>query len=130
MDSFEYLYGREQQLDQIKQAMFSPGRHIVIYRDRGVGKTSLARTAAFQHHPSAGEPIIVACGTGTTFVTLMNDVACQLAARRSHKHIKETTITAFGFGGVKVERTVETVQQSNQGPGHKFGNRCLKTLIG
>src|SRR5690349_21737323 len=47
IESFEHLYGREKQLEQIKQAMFSPGRHVFIYGDRGVGKTSLARTAAF-----------------------------------------------------------------------------------
>lgn len=50
VDSFEHLYGRERQLEQIQQAMFSPGRHVFIYGDRGVGKTSLARTAAFQHN--------------------------------------------------------------------------------
>src|SRR5208282_6571100 len=39
VDSFEHLYGRERQLEQIKQAMYSPGRHVFVYGDRGVGKT-------------------------------------------------------------------------------------------
>jgi MoxR-like ATPase len=90
IESFEHLYGRERQLEQIKQAMFSPGRHVFIYGDRGVGKTSLARTAAFEHHPTDhGEPIAVACGTGTTFITLMGDIVSQLANRRGISPAKE-----------------------------------------
>jgi energy-coupling factor transporter ATP-binding protein EcfA2 len=107
VDSFEHLYGRERQLEQIKQAMFSPGRHVFIYGDRGVGKTSLARTAAFQHHPSDGEPICVACGTGTTFVSLISDIVAQFASRKGIAPAKTTTKTSVGIKGAGFEHTVE-----------------------
>jgi Cdc6-like AAA superfamily ATPase len=108
IESFEHLYGREKQLEQIKQALFSPGRHVFIYGDRGVGKTSLARTAAFQHHPSGqGEPVSVACGTGTTFISLMGDIIGQLANRHGIAPTKDTTRTSLGFKGASIERTVE-----------------------
>lgn len=38
----EKLFGREHQLETIQLALKSPGRHVFIYGDRGVGKTSLA----------------------------------------------------------------------------------------
>jgi uncharacterized protein len=57
------LYGRENALKQIERALNSQGRHVFIYGDRGVGKTSLARTAAFIHNSSDEAPIYVACGS-------------------------------------------------------------------
>ncbi len=127
IESYEHLYGREQQLDQIKQAMFSPGRHVFIYGDRGVGKTSLARTAAFSYHPSSeGEPIAVACGTGTTFITLMSDIVAQLASRRGIAPSKDTTKTSFGVRGAGFERTVE--RQSGRLPEIRDINTAVEAL--
>ncbi|HTE15969.1 MAG TPA: ATP-binding protein [Burkholderiales bacterium] len=126
IESFEHLYGRERQLDQIKQAMYSPGRHVFIYGDRGVGKTSLARTAAFQHHPSDGEPIAVACGTGTTFVSLMNDIIANIAHHKGVAQAKDTTKTSFGIKGASVERTVE--RQTGRLPEVKDINTAIENL--
>jgi uncharacterized protein len=42
----ELLHGRAKQLEEIRRALYSPGRQIFIYGHRGVGKTSLAQTAA------------------------------------------------------------------------------------
>lgn len=42
----ERLFGREKTLQTIDRAFASPGRQIFIFGDRGVGKTSLALTAA------------------------------------------------------------------------------------
>lgn len=39
----EKLFGWEKQLETIQLALHSPGRHVFIYGDRGVGKTSLAQ---------------------------------------------------------------------------------------
>jgi uncharacterized protein len=47
--SAEFLRGRDKKLEDIRRAVIQPGRHIFIYGDRGVGKTSLAQTAAFEH---------------------------------------------------------------------------------
>src|SRR4051794_10617154 len=45
----QYLRGRQAKLTQIDRAFNSPGKHVFIYGDRGVGKTSLALTAAVLH---------------------------------------------------------------------------------
>jgi hypothetical protein len=81
VESIEHLFDRERQLNRIEEAMSSPGRHVFVYGDRGAGKTSLARTAAFKHHPSAGEPIYSACGKQTPFVAIVRDIVTQLDDR-------------------------------------------------
>lgn len=107
IDSFEHLYGREQQLEQIKQAFYSLGRHIFIYGDRGVGKTSLAKTAAYRHNPSSGEPIFSACGIGTTFVSILSDIVSQLITKNGILEGREVTKTSLGFKGASIEKTTE-----------------------
>jgi MoxR-like ATPase len=52
IESPELLKGRDDQLREIRRAWYQGGRQIFIYGFRGVGKTSLAQTAAFQHQSS------------------------------------------------------------------------------
>jgi hypothetical protein len=47
--SSEFLRGR----------VLQPGRHIFIHGDRGVGKTSLAQTAAIENQTSGAQPIFM-----------------------------------------------------------------------
>jgi GAF domain-containing protein len=49
------------------QAFSSPGRQIFIFGDRGVGKTSLALTAAYVHTGIENSPIYVMCGKTNNF---------------------------------------------------------------
>jgi archaellum biogenesis ATPase FlaH len=74
IQSEEHLYGRDAQIQRIKEALYSPGRTIFIYGDRGVGKTSLAQTIAFAHQSSAHDPIIKACSSRTTFGELVLNI--------------------------------------------------------
>jgi len=58
--------GREKTLT-IDRAFSSPGRQVFIYGDRGVGKTSLAQTAANLHTGVENLPIYVMCGRTNNF---------------------------------------------------------------
>jgi hypothetical protein len=75
IQSEEHLYGRDTQIQRIKEALYSPGRTIFIYGDRGVGKTSLAQTVAFAHQSSKHNPILKACSSRTTFGGLILQIA-------------------------------------------------------
>lgn len=75
----ELLRGREQNLEEIRQAFVQNGRQVFIYGDRGVGKTSLAQTAAYEHVSSSDKPIFLSCRG--TFVSIINDLISQLAGR-------------------------------------------------
>ena len=72
--SAEFLRGREGVLKDIRRHLSTKGRHVFIYGDRGVGKTSLAHTAAIQFHPSDSDPIRVAGAEGETFETIISSV--------------------------------------------------------
>lgn len=70
----ELLLGREKNLEIISRAFNNPGRHVFVYGDRGVGKTSLAHTAAFVEQSSDSDPILVGCDDNTTFSSLARDI--------------------------------------------------------
>jgi hypothetical protein len=70
----ELLKGRDDQLREIRKAWYQSGRQIFIYGYRGVGKTSLAQTAAHQHQSSEGLPIRVICEQDTTFNRILRDI--------------------------------------------------------
>jgi hypothetical protein len=72
ISSPEHLKGREKVLRQIDRSFNSPGKHIFIYGDRGVGKTSLAQTAAFIQQSADNRPILVTCG-GSSFLSTVRD---------------------------------------------------------
>lgn len=91
----EHLRGRDTKLTQIDRALNSPGRHIFIFGDRGVGKTSLAQSAAVLHQSSDNEPIVVACDGQAGFFRLVQDIArnClpaqeQIKAKTSERKFK------------------------------------------
>lgn len=116
IDSFEHLVGRSRQRESIEEAFTLPGRHVFIYGDRGAGKTSLAQTVAFEHNPSTSSPVFVACGSETTFASIVKDIASQLIGR-SRLDGTETTegLSASALGATasgslkKMERTLDVI---------------------
>jgi Cdc6-like AAA superfamily ATPase len=70
----EKLFGRTKNLTAIDRALSSPGRQIFIHGDRGVGKTSLALTAAFLHTDSHVAPIQVMCGRYSSFADVIQAI--------------------------------------------------------
>jgi archaellum biogenesis ATPase FlaH len=78
VQSEEHLYGREAQIQRIKEALYSPGRTVFIYGDRGVGKTSLAQTVAYAQQSSDQNPVIKACSSSTTFGGLILHIADEI----------------------------------------------------
>lgn len=104
----ELLRGRSDQLDQIRKALVAPGRNVFVYGQRGVGKTSLAQTAAYLHQSSDGDPIVVGCDSGSEFSTLTQGISSRLLGRVPVPRRKATKYGA-GFEGLSFEmaRAVE-----------------------
>jgi len=61
------LFGRDKALQTIDRAFHSSSRQIFIFGDRGVGKTSLAQTAAYLHTGAENPPTYVMCGSTNNF---------------------------------------------------------------
>ncbi len=74
----EFLRGREKKLEDIRRSLVATGRHIFVYGDRGVGKTSLAQTAAYQHQSADQQPVLLTCDPSTGFYRLAHDLAVAL----------------------------------------------------
>lgn len=75
IQTIEQLFGREKELDRIEKALYAPGRHIFIYGDRGVGKSSLAATAATQYQSVDAPYLDVSCAPDTTLNALVANIA-------------------------------------------------------
>lgn len=74
IESFERLKGRDDLFRNLTNALESPGRHAFIYGMRGVGKTSLAHTAAFKVQSAHGTPIIVSCDNRSNFENICESI--------------------------------------------------------
>jgi MoxR-like ATPase len=47
IDASEFLFGRDRQYEAMRAALYAPGRHSFIFGNRGVGKSSLAHSLAY-----------------------------------------------------------------------------------
>jgi Cdc6-like AAA superfamily ATPase len=87
----DMLFGREAQLDRTITSLDTPGRSVFIYGERGVGKTSLAQTAAYMVNSSDSDPVFLSCSPEVTFSKLAIQVARRLAAIPVQKTRKRST---------------------------------------
>ncbi len=102
ISSPQHLKGREKVLRQIDRSFNSPGKHIFIYGDRGVGKTSLAQTAAFLQQSADSSPILVTCGGSPFLGTVRDAVRSALPAgdtifQKKLEHKLKAGVGGFGY---------------------------------
>ena len=99
--SIQHLKGRDQQLEEIERALYAAGRHIFIYGDRGVGKSSLAATAAYQYQSADAEPIFVSGSPDETFQSIIANIAVQALGRSKHENTKSQELASIEFRGMR-----------------------------
>lgn len=99
--SIEHLKGRDDKLLDIKRTLFSAGRHVFIYGDRGVGKSSLAATAAAQYQTSDAEPIFVGGAPDETFNSIIANIALQALKRKKYETVKAQRTLSMEWRGLK-----------------------------
>jgi hypothetical protein len=92
IDSLEHLKGREAQVSQILRNLDSPGRQVFIFGDRGVGKTSLAKTTALMAPGYNFDPVYVACDREGNFFQLAAAIIDELAGRMDQS-VEKTAAT-------------------------------------
>ena len=75
IDKFSLFAGRQEQVEEIVHAINQTGQHVVIFGERGVGKTSLTRVLVellFQAGIDVISPKNVNCDKNDTFATVWN----------------------------------------------------------
>jgi energy-coupling factor transporter ATP-binding protein EcfA2 len=82
VDDQELFAGRNHELFSVIEAMQSAGQHAVIYGERGVGKTSLARVAMQMAHEQSGLLAVrVNCDGNDTYDSLWGKVLDEIQIR-------------------------------------------------
>ena len=111
IQTIEHLHGRAKELDLIEKALFAPGRHVFIYGDRGVGKSSLAATAAHQYQSADARYIDVGCGPDATLPSVIANIALQALDESRTKTRKETQKAGISWRFLNLERSAEEVSR-------------------
>ena len=91
-DSF---FGREAEKDRVVQALHSPGQHIVIYGERGAGKTSLARVSTIGY-----SRVDVFCERESSFSKLARDVILKYQSENPAKLVFDALNNRVSINGV------------------------------
>lgn len=81
-DAFQ---GRTQELARVSDAVSSPGLHVVIYGERGAGKTSLANVATASHRR-----VRLFCQKTSTFNLLMRDILVEYGRAHEQRIVFDT----------------------------------------
>lgn len=116
IDSPELLQGRTVILRDIGRTLHSPGMHVFIHGERGIGKTSIALTAAKSF--MRADPPYVGCDERSTFDGLVGDIC---AALLHQKYLEGGGRDVRGTAGInvglfKVEGTAMTDTAKMQVP--------------
>ncbi|MGO9237899.1 MAG: AAA family ATPase [Methylocella sp.] len=117
LTSEEFLRGREDQLSGIKRALYQSGRHVLIHGLRGVGKSSLAQTAAYSLSLGA-DPIILGCDGKSSFGRVMREMYDEAVSKNPlvEKKVKESG-GGFSLFGVNFGEKTTTQEMAASEPG-------------
>lgn len=107
IQSEEQLFGRDDELDRIKKALYISGRHVFIFGDRGVGKSSLAATAANLYQSCDSEYIDIGCGPDSTLFSIVANIAYQAISSSRLTKSKITTTAGVDFKFLRLTQAHE-----------------------
>ena len=92
--------GRINEVQQILSTLNTPGQHVLLFGERGVGKSSLANIASNKLIKIAGKELVVKrCSKSDSFSTIFEDVLLKCGVDISISTKNNTSSVTFnGFG--------------------------------
>ena len=111
--SAQHLHGRDNNLRQARTALRTEGTQVFIFGERGVGKTSLAKTLLQERVPDHARDLLIACEKNSTFNSIISAIAKRilpiLKSNSSQSNFK-AAFQAFGFS-VEYNKVWEVANQ-------------------
>lgn len=107
IDDETHLKGRSEQLNNVSQAIYAAGRHVFVFGERGVGKTSLAKTAGRRAASTTDCFKQIGCSSDSTFDDILRLVIEVFDGSRL-KTIQKSSTWGFGQWLSLGSTTVET----------------------
>ncbi|MCG7996599.1 MAG: ATP-binding protein [Candidatus Thiodiazotropha taylori] len=106
--TIERLHGRSTALRDIEKAFHADGRNVFIFGDRGVGKSSLAQTAATQYQSSDNDYILVECCPDSTFSSIIKSIARKALYNSGNKteKVHKTKVSAKFLSHEIIQKTI------------------------
>lgn len=101
IDASEFLFGRDRQYEMMKQALYAPGRHSFIFGHRGVGKSSLAHSVAYDLQEQT-DPILLSCDEKTTMESIVADALREAGVTGAYKSEWNVSVS-LGVGGTGIK---------------------------
>jgi energy-coupling factor transporter ATP-binding protein EcfA2 len=127
----EFLQGRDEQLTDVRQALAMKGRHVFIHGFRGVGKTSLAYTAAGLIQSSDRQPIYVQCSPEATLASLVHDIVKQAMPSdptQVKAVVEKNASGGFGLGKFSLSAGMRSTVEQGRLPKPESVNDAVELL--
>jgi Cdc6-like AAA superfamily ATPase len=79
ISSVELFFGRQEEVQRVIASINTPGQHVVLYGERGVGKSSLAAIITMiQKHVHDDRVVFIRCDTSSTFKSIIRAILVDL----------------------------------------------------
>lgn len=100
--------GRSSEVHQILSTLNTPGQHVLLFGDRGVGKSSLANIASSKLIKITGKELIIKrCSKSDTFISIFEEVLKKCGVDLSISTQKHTNNWALSQIGLGYQRCIE-----------------------
>jgi len=99
IDLLELFKGRVAVIRKLHEELSSPGRHAVLFGDRGVGKTSMANLMPFFIGTPDDRTHTVRCSKESTFDSMLAKVLCESGVTHVSGVFTEEELRGISFGG-------------------------------
>ncbi|CAA0098980.1 Holliday junction ATP-dependent DNA helicase RuvB [BD1-7 clade bacterium] len=126
VDDVSHFFGREDEASRLVSVINSPGQHILLYGDRGVGKTSLAKTTCkvILQKIQKGEFFEKRCDSDDSFASIFEEPLEKCGIDLSFKEETKTLSqggdaginAGFAKAGVKSNRQTKETKVSSYKP--------------